>query len=143
MSRFHAMLDEGIAADENVVFYPSLGINPDDGSDCKIEVRGRISEERRLQGLASIALILAGVPHAKDLTEFPGLLANEEEALRLFKDRVKQFVLDGERNEQFDIAISGEFVKNPCFGSSGFLWFFYAVAQVSGGEHKGSDARKS
>src|SRR6266540_4378549 len=105
MSRLHAMLDEGIAADENVVFYPSLGMNPDDGTDFKIEVRGRISQERRLQGLTNIALTLAGVPHGRDPTEFLGRLANEEEALRLFKERVKQFILDGERNEQFDIAI--------------------------------------
>src|SRR5262249_11848831 len=123
MSRLHAMLDEGIA-DENVVFYPSLGINPDDGSDCKIEVRGRISQELRLQGLASIALILAG-PHAKDLTEFP------EEALRLFKDRVKQFILLGERNEQFDVAISSEFVKSAPSDPQGFFGFSTPWLKVS------------
>jgi hypothetical protein len=131
MSRLHAMLDEGIAADENVVFYPSLGMNPDDGTDCKIEVRGRIFEERRLQGLTNIALTLAGVPHGRDPTEFLGRLANEEEALRLFKERVKQFILDGEGNEQFDIAITGEFVKYPASDSQGFFGFFKPWLMVS------------
>jgi hypothetical protein len=94
MSSFLARLDEGIGSDENVVFYPSVAKNPDDGSDCKIEVRGRISEERHLQEVTTIALTLAGVPHAKGLTEFLGQLTNEEESVRLFKERVQQFVLE-------------------------------------------------
>jgi Phosphatidate phosphatase APP1, catalytic domain len=123
MSSFLARLDEGIGSDENVVFYPSVAKNPDDGSDCKIEVRGRISEERHLQEVTTIALTLAGVPHAKGLAEFLGQLTNEEESVRLFKERVQQFVLDGESNEQFDIAIAGTSVKNHASDLQGFFGF--------------------
>jgi hypothetical protein len=36
-------LDKGIGPDETVVFYPSIGI--DRGTECRIEVRGRVFEE--------------------------------------------------------------------------------------------------
>src|SRR5262245_47878679 len=107
IEKFIGRLDEGIDSDESVVFYPSVGIHPDNGGDSKVEVRGRISEERRLFELSAVAFTLAGVPHAKALTEFLGHLADDQESVRLFNDRIRHFLQDGESNEQFDMAIAG------------------------------------
>src|SRR5262245_48905322 len=88
MSSILARLDEGIGSDENVVFYPSVAKNPDDGSDCKVEVRGRISEERHLQEVTTIALTLAGVPRTDAPTcecRCPGFQARP---IRRFVDRL-------------------------------------------------------
>lgn len=135
IENFLRRLDEGIGNDESVVFYPSVGINPDDGSDCQVEVRGRISEERHLRELTTFALALAGVPHAKALTEFLDDLADHEESTRLFKERIKRFVLDGESNEQFDIGIVETSLKSHASDLQGFFgflrpWFVVPAASL-------------
>jgi hypothetical protein len=123
--RFLAMLDEGINSDEDVIFYPSIGIHPAGGSRCEVEVRGRITEESHLD-LADFALTLAGVPDINALTDFLGHVKSardENDSSRLFTERVKHFVLDGESEEQFPIRIGDTSAASVRSGSHGFFGF--------------------
>jgi hypothetical protein len=96
-----SLFQKRIKPDEFVVFYPSYGFNPGDGKDCRIEIRGRIFEQRVLDHLSAIALALAGVPHEGALAKF-GV-----DSVQLCHQRVKDFVLDGESNKQFDVELAG------------------------------------
>jgi phosphatidate phosphatase APP1 len=131
-------LDQGINVDEFVVFYPSIGIPGIDAADCRIEIRGRIYEERQiLRELPAIALALAGVSNAKELENLLGPLAHDANCIRIFNERVRDFVLDGERNEQFDIDLSGTRLKGHHSNRQGFFglgepWYTVPRTEVVG-----------
>jgi phosphatidate phosphatase APP1 len=106
-------MDEGLNSDEFVVFYPSIAMRTVAGGDCRVNVRGRIYEERQLlRDVSAIAFALAGVPNPKALRELMGGLADDPNCVRMFKDRIKDFVLDGERDEHFEIDMCGTHVKS-------------------------------
>ncbi len=124
--------EKGINRDESVVFYPSYGVNPGEGGDCRIEIRGRITEVRRiLRHLPAIALRLAGVSDQRSLAELMGDSANSADSLGLFKQRAQYFVLDGESREQFEVDLPGTSIKTE---RSDLQGFFRARATVAATE---------
>lgn len=136
VGKINERLDAGIDRDENVIFYPSLGLHLSQGNP-KIEIRGRIFEERRfVSDLTGAALKLAGVNNTNALDELLGPLADQEQAVRLFKERIRHFLLDGERREQFDIDVAGQKVTSPQSDSQGFFgiakpWFSLPAAAIT------------
>jgi hypothetical protein len=114
--------DQGINSDEFVVFYPSVAKRPPVGGDWRVEIRGRIYEQRQLLSeLPMIALALAGVPNATALDELIRRLGNDVDCLRIFNDRIKDFVLDGQSNEELDFEIAGTHLKSHLSIPQGFF----------------------
>jgi Phosphatidate phosphatase APP1, catalytic domain len=114
--------DQGIDSDESVVFYPSIGTRPHDGADCRVEIRGRIFEKRRgLRELTSIALGLVGVPDENAFEDFVSRLPDRANCIRIFKQRIKDFIVDGESLEHLDVDIVGSRLRSHRSDLQGFF----------------------
>ena len=122
--------ERGINRDESVIFYPSYGFKDLDGH-WKIEVRGIIFEERELlKHIPGLALTLAGVPSAGILDRLLDESTDDIDAVQYFKERSKAFLVDGERNEQFEINLAGQIEK---IGKSDSLGYFENLVTLPDG----------
>lgn len=81
-----SFFDQGLAADEKVTFYPSIGFHGKDG--WKLQIRGLVYEDRGiLQEIPALALQLLDLPSGGELEDLLDGEANQADAIAIFKKR--------------------------------------------------------
>jgi Uncharacterized conserved protein (DUF2183) len=100
--------DRGINEDEHIVFYPAYGFQDADGQ-WKLCIRGRIFERVGLSAdFSSTVASLLGVGKTEDDIASLGLNSGERDPHQLFAERVKPFLVEGERGETFPVTVLEE-----------------------------------
>jgi hypothetical protein len=99
-----------IASDEVVVFYPTYGHRTTDEKTWTLQIQGRIfePEENSLKRAALIGIMRRSLD-----------LSNEDAATALFRERVRAFLVDNERNKTIHIRLGDQVFSAGKSGPNG------------------------